>query len=139
MGGRSGQSISGKRKTSAAQISEGVDKIDNLPQGKIFDDAKRIDGVFKKSTHGYSDTIEAFESNSAKGELKTININEITITQPNIQGNKIKNMLSVVDNITPINVVQFKDGEKAIFDGHHRLMANWALGRTEIRVNLVEL
>ena len=27
----------------------------------------------------------------------------------------------------------------AIYDGHHRLVANWALGNTQIKVNLVQL
>jgi hypothetical protein len=27
----------------------------------------------------------------------------------------------------------------AIYDGHHRLIANWALGNTTIKVNLVKL
>ena len=26
----------------------------------------------------------------------------------------------------------------AIFDGHHRLVANWALGNSKIQVNLVQ-
>jgi hypothetical protein len=38
-----------------------------------------------------------------------------------------------------INVVQFNDGEMAIYDGHHRLVANWALGNQNIKVNLVKL
>ena len=48
-------------------------------------------------------------------------------------------MLDTINNIPPINVVQFKNGEKAIFDGHHRLVANWALGKTKIKVNLVKI
>jgi uncharacterized ParB-like nuclease family protein len=48
-------------------------------------------------------------------------------------------MIDDIDKVPPINVVQFKNGEKAIYDGHHRLMANWALGETKIKVNLVKL
>jgi hypothetical protein len=48
-------------------------------------------------------------------------------------------MLPDIDKTPRINVVQFTDGEMAIYDGHHRLIANWALGNTKIKVNLVKI
>ena len=44
-----------------------------------------------------------------------------------------------MNKLSTINVVKFEDGEMAIFDGHHRLVANWALGNSKIEVNLVQL
>jgi hypothetical protein len=114
-------------------------KIDVLPVGKIFSDAKKIDGVFKKSQYTWSEVIEAFEKNKESAKPQFINIKDIKITQPNIQSEKVKKMIDDIDKVPPINVVQFKNGEKAIYDGHHRLMANWALGETKIKVNLVKL
>ena len=130
MGGRSGQSVNRLAKANA--------KIDNLPKGKIFDDAKRIDGVFSISKHSYSETIETFEKNIKNGKLAYVNTKDIEITQPNIQSDKIKSLISNLDNTPVINVVEFKDGRIVIFDGHHRLVANWALGKERIRVNLVK-
>ena len=37
------------------------EKIESLPKGSTFDDAKRIDGIFSKSKHTWSEVIEAFE------------------------------------------------------------------------------
>lgn len=114
-------------------------KIDALPTGKIFSDAKKIDGIFKKSGYTWSEVIEAFEKNKESAKPQSINIKDIKITQPNIQSEKVKKMIDDIDKVPPINVVQFKNGEKAIYDGHHRLAANWALGETKIKVNLVKL
>jgi uncharacterized ParB-like nuclease family protein len=114
-------------------------KIDELPVGKIFSDAKKIDGIFKKSGYTWSEVIEAFEKNQDSAKPQTVNIKDIKITQPNIQSEKVKKMIDDIDKVPPINVVQFKNGEKAIYDGHHRLAAKWALGETKIKVNLVKL
>jgi hypothetical protein len=115
-----------------------VDKIDKLPKGKIFDDSKNIESVFKKSKFTWSEVIEAFESNKDSGKLTNVNIKDIYITQPNIQSNKVKQIINNLEKTSPINVVQFNNGEMVIFDGHHRLMANWALGNTKLKVNLVK-
>jgi hypothetical protein len=48
-------------------------------------------------------------------------------------------MIPNIDKTPHINVVQFSNGEKAIYDGHHRLIAHWALGEKSIKVNLVKL
>jgi hypothetical protein len=116
-----------------------IQKIDQLPQGKLFNDAKNIEGVFKKSSHSWSKVIELFEKNKNKSKLEVIDTKDIHITQPNIQANKVKNMLDKVNNLLPINVVEFEDGEKVIYDAHHRLVANWALGNDKIKVNLVKI
>jgi hypothetical protein len=114
-------------------------KIDELPQGKIFSDSKNIEGIFRRSSHNWSEVIELFEKNKNKSKPDTIDIKDIHITQPNIQANKVKNMLDKVNTLSPINVVEFEDGEKVIYDGHHRLVANWALGNNRIKVNLVKV
>jgi hypothetical protein len=114
-------------------------KIDKLPQGKIFDDAKNIKDIFKKSSYSWSEVVELFEKNKHKSKPEILDIKDIHITQPNIQANKVKNMLDKVNNLSPINVVEFENGEKVIYDGHHRLVANWALNNNKIKVNLVKI
>jgi hypothetical protein len=115
------------------------EKIDKLPAGKLFDDAKNIEKVFKKSKYSWNDVIVTYEQYEEQHHIKIINISDIHITQPNIQANKVKAMLPDIDKTPRINVVQFTDGEMAIYDGHHRLIANWALGNTKIKVNLVKI
>ena len=114
-------------------------KIDELPNGKLFDDAKNIEGIFKKSQHSWNDVIVTYEKHEEQHHIKYVNILDIHITQPNIQSNKVKTILADLNKLSTINVVKFEDGEMAIFDGHHRLVANWALGNSKIEVNLVQL
>ena len=113
-------------------------KIDDLPKGSTFEDAKKIDGIFNKSKHGWSEVIEAFESKQKDAKVKLVNIKDIQITQPNIQSNKIKKMITEYNKLPIINAVQFSDGI-SIYDGHHRLITAWALGETKIKVNLVKI
>jgi hypothetical protein len=120
-------------------LEDAEDKIDKLPKGKIFDDAKRIESIFKMSSHGWSETVEAFEANSKKGKPTTVNVKDIEITQPNIQSGKVKKLMQNLDKAPMINVVQFPDGKQVIFDGHHRLVSHWALGDKKIKVNLVKI
>jgi hypothetical protein len=115
------------------------DRIDKLPPGKLFDDAKNIKDIFKMSHHTWSEVIEAFEKNQETVQPVNINISDIRITQPNIRINKVKQIIANINTMTPINAVQFTDGEIAIYDGHHRLVANWALDNQTIGVNLVKL
>jgi nicotinamide mononucleotide adenylyltransferase len=129
-------SINELDKSNLKSISQ---KIDSLPQGKLFDDAKNIESIFNKSKHSWNETIESFEKNKDKGKEQYVNINDIHITQPNIQSNKVKNMIKNIDKLPVINVVEFPDGEKVIYDGHHRLIANWALGNEKIKANLVKI
>jgi hypothetical protein len=112
-------------------------KIDELPKGKLFDDAKNIESIFNRSKHSWSEVIELFEKNKSKEEY--VNIEDIHITQPNIQSNKVKHIITNSKEIPAINVVEFPDGEKVIYDGHHRLVANWALGNEKIKTNLVQV
>jgi len=114
-------------------------RIDGLPVGKLFDDAKNIESVFKKSIHSWNDVIVTYERYEDEHHIVNINVSDIHITQPNIQANKVKEMIPNIDKTPRINVVQFTDGEMAIYDGHHRLIANWALGNTKIKVNLVKI
>ncbi len=122
------------------RIDEALDaeqKIDKLPKGSTFDDAKKIDSVFKKSSHTWSEVIETFERNQKDAKPKIISVKDIAITQPNIQSNKVKTMFADFDKLPLINVVEFADGF-AIYDGHHRLAAAWALDMSKIKVNLVK-
>jgi hypothetical protein len=48
-------------------------------------------------------------------------------------------MMTDLNELPIINVIEFPDGEKVIYDGHHRLVANWALGNPKIKVNLVKV
>lgn len=104
----------------------------------IFDDSKRIDGIFNITKHSWSDVVNAFEKNEKDAKIKSVNVKDIQITQPNIQSNKVKKMISQDGKLKTINVVQFPDG-LAIYDGHHRLTTAWALGETKIKVNLVKI
>ena len=119
-------------------IETAHNRIDNLPKGSTFEDAKRIDSIFKKSKHTWSETIEAFEKNQKDAEIKLVNIKDIRITQPNVQSNKVKAMIDNVDKLPTLNAVQFSD-ELVIYDGHHRVLAAWALNEPKIKVNLVTL
>lgn len=119
-------------------IDSAIELIDNLPKGSTFEDAKKIDGIFDKSKHTWSEVIEAFEKHQNEAKIKSVNIKDVKITQPNIQSNKVKGMLGNFDKLTLINMVQFPDG-LVIYDGHHRLLTAWALGETKIKVNLVKI
>jgi len=120
-------------------LESSIQRIDNLPQGKLFDGAKNIEGVFKMSKHTWNEVIVAYEQHEEQHHIVVIDIKDIHITQPNIQANKVDKLLANIDKLPRINVVQFSDGEKAIYDGHHRLIAHWALGERKIKVNLVRL
>ena len=124
---------------SKQNLESAIAKIDALPKGKIFDDAKVIDKIFKMSKHTWNEVIVAYEKHEDQHHIVTIDVNDIHITQPNIQANKVNKMLDDFNKLDRINVVQFSNGEKAIYDGHHRLMAHWALGERKIKVNIVKL
>lgn len=118
---------------------DAIEKIEKLPRGKIFDDAKNIESVFKKSRHSWSEVVENFEKNRQNAEIQSVSLKDIRITQPNIQIGKVSRMISDISNLDIINAVQFPDGEIVIHDGHHRLLAHWALGNLNMKVNLVKL
>lgn len=121
-----------------SKIDSAYERIDSLPKGVIFDDAKRIGGIFDISKHSWSDVVNAFEKNQKDAKVKSINIKDIQVTQPNIQSNKVKAMIEKFDKLPMINVVEFSDG-LVIYDGHHRLLTAWALGETKIKVSLVKI
>lgn len=120
-----------------SKVDKAMEKLQALPQGKMFDDAKNIESVFKKSKHTWSEVIETFETNQSDAVETQINIKDIQITQSNIQLYKVEKMLTAKD-LPLINVVKFKDGY-VIYDGHHRLMTAWALDDKKIKVNLVTI
>lgn len=113
-------------------------KIDDLKNGAIFEDAKKIDSIFKISNHTWSEVIEVFEKNEKNATIQMVNIDDIQITQRNIQSEKVKRFIIQDKEFEPINAVEFADG-LAIYNGHHRLTALWAIGKTEIKVNLVKI
>ncbi len=121
------------------EIPNPINLLEGLPKGRIFDDAKLIDGIFQKSKHSWSETIEMFEKNIDNAIIKELDVSKITITQPNIQSNKVKKMLEEFNKTPMLNAVQFKDGKIVIYDGHHRLTSAYLLGKKKIKVNLVKL
>lgn len=119
-------------------INLAFERINKLPKGSIFDDAKRIDGVFNRSKHSWTEVVETFEKNQQLAKATLVNVKDIQITQPNVRSNTIEKMILDFDKLQPINVVQFPDG-LAIYDGHHRLVASWAIGEIKIKVNLLKV
>ncbi len=119
--------------------NEAYAKVNELPKGKLFDDAKNIEGVFKMSKHSWNEVIVTYEQNEEQHHIVVINLSDIHITQPNVQSGKVTKMIDDIKKVPRINVVQFENGEKAIYDGHHRLVAHWALGESKIKVNLVKI
>lgn len=128
-----------ENKNDSLRSKEEAEKIlDDLPKGTIFDDAKRIETIFKKSNHSWSEVRETLDKNKDSGKITEIDLDKIEITQPNIQSNKVKKMLSNTKELPLIDVVQFKDGTYAIPDGHHRLTTGYLLGEKKIKVNLIK-
>lgn len=119
------------------KIENAINKLNDLPKGQIFDDAKNITSIFKKSNYSWSYVIETFEKNISNSKHEKVFIKDIFITQPNIQIKKVIKMLNNIDSLPIINAVKFKNNTIAIYDGHHRLITYWALGMDSIMVNLV--
>lgn len=115
-----------------------LQKVEELPKGKIFDDAKRIDGVFKMSNRPWHEVVATWEQYQDAAQTKTINPKDIQITQPNIQLNKVKEMIYRDGKVKTLNVILFPEGP-VIYDGHHRLTKAWALGETRLKVNLLKV
>jgi hypothetical protein len=126
-------------KETTSSIELAYNQVNQLPAGKIFADAKNIKSIFTMSKYDWNEVIVTYEQHEDEHHIKLVNIADIHITQPNIQANKVKEIIPDIDKMPRINVIQFSDGEMAIYDGHHRLIANWALGNTTIKVNLVKL
>jgi hypothetical protein len=114
-------------------------RVDELPKGTIFEDAKSITSVFKKSQRPWSDVVYGFEQNKKNAREELVSIKDIQITQPNIQSNKVKKMIDSRTKTPVINAVKYKNGDIVIFDGHHRLVAKWAKGKKAIKLNIVKI
>lgn len=115
-----------------------IQRVEGLPKGSIFDDAKRIDSIFQISNRPWSEVVQAWEENESKAKPKTINPKDIHITQRNIQSSKVEEMILRKDGVKTINVIEFPEGP-VIYDGHHRLTKAWALGETRLKVNYLKL
>ena len=115
-----------------------LQKVESLPKGSIFDDAKRIDGIFKINKRPWHEIVATWEQYGDAAQTKTINPKDIQITQPNIQLNKVKEMIFRDTKVKTINVIQFPEGP-VIWDGHHRLTKAWALGETKLKVNYLKV
>ena len=126
------------KKTEKPTIKEIKDKLNDLPAGTIFDDAKNINGIFTRSKKSWSEVIENLQKFKENGKITEISINDIEITQPNIQMNKVIKMVENIKDVPIIDVVMFKDGTMAIHDGHHRLTTAWVLNEKKIKVNLIK-
>jgi hypothetical protein len=115
-----------------------MQKVEALPKGSIFDDAKRIDSIFKTNNRTWSEVVQAWEENEKDSKTKTINPKDVQITQRNIQSSKVEEMIYRKGPLKTINVIEFPEG-MVIYDGHHRLTTAWALGETKLKVNYIKL
>ena len=80
-----------ENKNDSLRSKEEAEKIlDDLQKGTIFDDAKRIETIFKKSNHSWSEVRETLDKDKDSGKITEIDLDKIEITQPNIQSNKVK-------------------------------------------------
>ena len=115
-----------------------IQRVEALPKGSIFDDAKRIDGIFKMNNRPWHEIVATWEQYKDAAKTQTLNPKDIQITQPNIQSNKVREMILRDGKVKTINVIQFPEGP-VIYDGHHRLTKAWALGETKLKVNYIKL
>ena len=117
---------------------DAYNKIDGLPDG-YFKGAKRIDGIFKVSRYTWNEHNEKLKNNRKIISNVYVNLDEIHITQLFIEAIKTKDILSNLKKIPTITIFELINGEKIIYDGHHRLVAHWALGEKKIKVNITKL
>ena len=115
-----------------------IQKVEALPKGSIFDDAKRIDGIFKINKRPWHEVVATWEQYKDAAKPKTLNPKDIQITQPNIQSDKVREMIFRKGKVKTINVIEFPEGP-VIYDGHHRLTKAWALGETKLKVNYLKV
>ncbi len=114
-----------------------MQKVEALPKGSIFDDAKRIDGIFKLNNRPWSEIVQTWEENEKQAKPKTINPKDIQITQRNIQLGKVDEMIHRKGSLKTIHVIEYPEG-MVIYDGHHRLTTAWALGIHKLRVDYIK-
>ena len=115
-----------------------IKKVEALPKGSIFDDAKRIDSIFQINNRPWHEVVHDWEQGEKQAKPKTINPKDIQITQRNIQSSKVEEMICRKGPLKTINVIEYPEG-MVIPDGHHRLTAAWALGETRLKVNHIKL
>ena len=70
-----------------------IDKVKSLPKGKLFDDAKNIEKIFKISKHSWNEVVVAYEKHEDEHHIVTIDLSDIHITQPNVQSGKVMKMI----------------------------------------------
>ena len=61
-------------KENESSINLAYQKIDELPTGKLFDDAKNIEGIFKKSQHSWNDVIVTYMGSVNLCGLLVVNV-----------------------------------------------------------------
>jgi hypothetical protein len=112
-------------------------KIDELPN--VEAKHKRINGIFNVSKHAWSEHNEYLKRKRKMFPNVYVYLTDIHITQLDVESIKVKDILDNIDKLSLITIFQLADGEKIIYDGHHRLIAHWALGEKKIKVNLVKI
>jgi hypothetical protein len=114
------------------------EKIDELPVFRYSRNLKEINGIFKISRHTYKELRKDLENKLIINEenFMYLDVMDIHISQLFIDGNKVKGIIDDIDKLPIVNVFEFSDGEKVVYDGHHRLVAHWALGEKRIKVIL---
>jgi hypothetical protein len=125
-------------------LREGLDKvklayskIDELPEFEYQWRLKRISKIFKisKHTHNELPRDETGVLLPMEENVMDIDIMDIHISQLFVNAEKVKGIIDSIDKAPIINIFQFSDGVNVSFDGHHRLVAYWALGEKRIKVN----
>jgi hypothetical protein len=119
-----------------SELENAPNKLDALPKGKIFDDAVDISKIFKKSSRTNNQVLVDFENAEDSARLANVRLSDIHITQPNVTKNKVNRFVNKLGELSPIPAVKYEN-EISIPDGHHRLVAHWAAGKTSITVKLV--
>ena len=124
-------------KEASSKIYKAIEQLSKLPQGKIFDDAKNITGIFKQSKLIHNKVLVDFENMRQTSYITEIPLSNIRITQSNIRENKVIDIIKSYNKNITIPGVRY--GEVVVIpDGHHRLTAAFLLGLNKIKVELVD-
>lgn len=113
-----------------------LNTLENLPRGKFFDDTVDITSLFKKSKLSHNKCLVDYEKNESSAKVVDVQMSKIQITQPYVRKNKILNLLKT-KIINPIQAVKYGN-VVVVIDGHHRLVAEYLIGKNKISVKLVE-
>lgn len=110
--------------------------LDNLPGStNFFSDGASIEGVFQKAEKSHNELLVQHESGVPS--VVDVDLDQIVITQPLIQKNKVLAYFDKSTTPPPVPGVVTDGGKVAIVDGHHRLMAAKLKGQKSIKVSLV--